>query len=149
MERVKPKGSHTKIYIISGIIVLGCYMLGSMSIDQASMQASLTKEEKPSSAAQRNFEDPLNRMESSFQGNPSKEAIEAKMNKLLPTFGMAVSQENYLKVAAVLTALSKESKHRIPEMDLIDCIMESMERGIYRDFMQASQACVLVLDEQP
>ena len=133
---------------MSGVLVIGSYMIGSLLGEKVSKGAILTSQATLSLAGQSTHESALKRMETSFHGNPSKEAIQAKMNKLLTTFDMPVSEENYLKVAAILTTLSKESKHRIPEMELADCLMESKQRGIYRDFVQASQACALVLDEQ-
>lgn len=148
MEIVKANPSYTKICIMSGILVVGSYMIGSLLGEKVSKGAIPTTQAKLSLAAQNTHESALKRMKMSFHGNPSKEAIQAKMNTLLTTFDMPVSEENYLKVAAILTTLSKESKHSIPEMELADCLMESKQRGIYQDFVQACQACALVLDEQ-
>lgn len=148
MEIVKANPSYTKICILSGILVVGSYMIGSLLVENVSKRGILTTQAKLSVAAQNTHESAFKRIQTSFHGNPSKQAIQAKMRKLLTTFDIPASEENYLKAAAILTTLSKESKHSIPEMELADCLMESKQRGIYRDFVEASQACALVLDEQ-
>jgi hypothetical protein len=148
MEIVKLNSPYTKICILSGILVVGSYMIGSLLVEKASKDAKLISQAKLSLVEQSTYESALRMMESSFQGNPSKEVIKSKVNKLLTTFDMPVSEENYFKVASMLFTLSKESKHRIPEMELADCLIESKQRGIYTEFVQASQACALALDEQ-
>ncbi|MDO1449868.1 hypothetical protein Q0590_26550 [Rhodocytophaga aerolata] len=139
MEAAKSKSISRVNILFIGLLLLDSFYLMISSATLKQPLAAMGKGEVKVDA--------LTMMQSSFAGKPSKVTIQFTMDQLLTCFQLKVTEENYCKIGLALTALRKESKTNVSEMQVAECAMESYQRGIYADIAEAMQACAYVLNE--
>lgn len=71
--------------------------------------------------------DPFAQMSFTFEGNPPKEQIQEKLDKVLAIYGVETTDENRSQAGRTLTALRKEHGHS--EMAILDKMLSSSANG--------------------
>ncbi len=141
MEVKENKNSNKNIVMGFMVVFASLFVLGMIIRDKDAKLNAKPKEEiveeKP---------DALIMMESVFVGEHSKEAIKGRLGKLLRTYKMEVSEDNYNKVGSVLITLSKESKSNISEMELADCMIHAYTDQAPIKLTEAAGLCAVLMD---
>ena len=75
--------------------------------------------------------DPLAQMSFEFEGNPPKEEIQEKVDKVLMMYGMDASNPNRSTAGRTLVALRKEHGHS--EMAILDKMLSTPAEGKFED----------------
>jgi hypothetical protein len=75
--------------------------------------------------------DPIAQMSFEFDGNPPKEQIGPKVDKVLAMYGLEANNENRSNAGRVLVALRKEQGHS--EMSILEKMLNSPAEGKFED----------------
>ena len=75
--------------------------------------------------------DPFTQMSFSFEGHPSNEEIQGKLDKALMLYGLDMTFENRSSAGRTLVALRKEHGHS--EMAILDKMLSSPAEGKFED----------------
>src|SRR6185295_12572437 len=75
--------------------------------------------------------DPFAQMSFTFEGNPSKDAIQGKLDKTLMMYGLDLNDNNRSNAGRTLVALRKEHGHS--EMAILDKMLSSPAEGKFED----------------
>jgi hypothetical protein len=83
---------------------------------------------------------PLAQAELAFVGGHTRQQIQQGLDRVLPLYGLPVTEENYSRAASTLVALRKSSG--IPEMTILDYMIRSHVEGVKLSFPEAAGLAV-------
>ncbi|HYR86446.1 MAG TPA: hypothetical protein VE422_20330 [Terriglobia bacterium] len=118
-----------KLIVLIGIIVLaGC---------SSQQPSSTTTEQQPKSAMAGAAKmgqlatDPFAQMSLSFEGNPPAAEIQARMDKVLPLYGLEINNENRTRAGQTLVALRKQ--YGASEIGVLDNMITTPPSGKFEE----------------
>lgn len=87
----------------------------------------------------------IDMMESTFVGGYSRSEIKSRIDRVLISYGLPRSEENYSRVASMLIGLRRETG--VPEMATLNC-MNSGDFEVFLEIDQAAGVCAATLEAQ-
>jgi hypothetical protein len=80
--------------------------------------------------------DPIDQMVIAFDGNPPKAEIEQQVNRAIELYDLPATDDSQSRIGSVLVSFKQQDG--IPEMQLLDCTIQTATPGVNVSFPDAA-----------
>lgn len=126
-------------------VVVAIMLLAALaSLDSSTSSRGSTAGNRSAPIAPNPAPSALDQMVVAFNGNYSRDAIEARLREAMDAYGLAWTEDNRSRAASVLVTMRRE--HGIEEMRILDYMICSHVPGMNMHFSEAAALAAVFMD---